>query len=174
VEAVRAQPFALSSLLLVGAGVGFLIGGVPGVSPELRTTVAAGAPSSLPTSTTAAATSSTGPPPSPAPAQAAGLHAPEEVAVVVLNGASTNGAAAEITNALAALGYVTLPPGNTDPRPQTVVLHAATYEADAAAIAAAIHLSLVAAPLTGDVVTPPEGASVVVVLGADYAELRSG
>lgn len=94
-----------------------------------------------------------------------------EVKVLVANGSGVDGAAGGTTDALEALGYVTGTPANAERVPATVVYFTTGFEAEAAALAAAI-----GAP--EDAVTPMPAvapvddlqlANVLVHLGPDLA-----
>jgi hypothetical protein len=100
---------------------------------------------------------------------------PAEVPTIVLNGSGVSGAAGSYSEVLASLGYqLTKPTGGNAATnvPSTQVLYAEGFEQEAMAVAVAIGApSLVPALLTepspGDIV----GASVVVVLGPDLANV---
>jgi len=102
---------------------------------------------------------------------------PDQVPTIVLNGSGVSGAAGNYSEVLAAAGYQLTNPtgGNVDEGknvPTTQILFAEGFELEAMAVAAAIGApNIVPAPL-GD--TPPGtivGASVVVVLGPDLANI---
>ena len=100
---------------------------------------------------------------------------PAEVPTVVLNGSGVSGAAGNYSEVLASLGYQLTDPDGANAAtnvPSTQVLYAEGFEQEAMAVAVAIGApSLVPALLTepspGDIV----GASVVVVLGPDLANV---
>lgn len=96
---------------------------------------------------------------------------PAEVKVLVANGSGVNGAAGGTTDALGALGYVTATPANAERVPETVVYYTTGFEAEAAALAAAI-----GAPAEAVTPMPPVApvddlqlANVLVHLGPDLA-----
>ena len=96
---------------------------------------------------------------------------PGEVVVLVANASGIQGAAGAQSEAIQAGGYQVLPAANASEQPATQVLATAGYEADAAALAAAI-----GAPpeSVGAVPDPPPldlaGANVLVLLGPDLAD----
>ena len=100
---------------------------------------------------------------------------PDQVPTIVLNGSGVSGAAGAYSEALASLGYqLTNPTGGNAAAnvPSTQVLYAPGFEQEALAVAQAIGApSLVPAVLTDP--SPGEilGASVVVVLGPDLANV---
>lgn len=100
---------------------------------------------------------------------------PDQVPTIVLNGSGVSGAAGAYSEALASLGYqLTNPTGGNAATnvPSTQVLYAPGFEQEALAVAQAIGApSLVPALLTEP--SPGEilGASVVVVLGPDLANV---
>jgi len=106
------------------------------------------------------------------------VRAPADVATIVLNDSGVAGAAGTYSDALAAAGYnLTNPDGaNADAEGDaaaTVIYFAPEFEAEAAAVAAVIGLPDTVEP-TALPTTPPgpiAGASVVVVLGTDLANV---
>jgi hypothetical protein len=96
---------------------------------------------------------------------------PGEVVVLVANASGVQGAAANQADAIASGGYQVLPATNAPAEVEaTQVLATAGYEADAAALAAAIGAppeSVAAMPEPPPV--DPTGAHVVVLLGPDLA-----
>lgn len=195
---MRGQRVALAVFLVLGAGLGVLIAGIPDVSPEMSTSVDAGplaltSTTEVPEADPGEAATSTLPlsPPSGAeegreggdgdeadddadgadeePAQ---VRPPEQLTLVVLNGARIEGAASELTSDLEGLGYQALTPDNTDERDRTVVAHREGSRAEAVELAAAIHESVPTEPLTPDHglegVDGIDEAQLVVLLGADY------
>jgi hypothetical protein len=98
-------------------------------------------------------------------------HAPAQVRVIVLNGGGPSGAAGTSSTALAGAGFTTLDAGNTDDVTASAVFYAETFQADAAAVAAALGITATPQALPA---TPPTGApaagqvDVVVVLGPDF------
>ncbi|MBW3615491.1 MAG: LytR C-terminal domain-containing protein [Actinobacteria bacterium] len=111
----------------------------------------------------AAATTTPAPPDTPPAA-----HAPKEVKVIVVNASGVKGAAGKASDLLKPPGYNVLAPTNAK-RGETVVYFAPGYEADAAAVAAALGLP----PATlKPLPTPPpipdsKDAQIIVVIGAD-------
>ena len=112
--------------------------------------------------TTGGATETTAPPTA---------RPPGEVVVLVANASGVQGAAGAQSEAIAAGGYQVLPAANAPEEVEaTQILATAGYEADAAALAAAI-----GAPAEAVVAMPepppldPTGAQLVVVLGPDLA-----
>jgi hypothetical protein len=108
-------------------------------------------------------------------------RAPEDVPTIVLNNSGVAGAAGGYSDALAAAGYnLTNPDGanadeaaNPGDSATTVIYFAPGFEADAAAVGAAIGAPATVVP-TALPTTPPgpiAGASVVVVLGTDLANV---
>lgn len=102
------------------------------------------------------------------------VRAPAEVSVVVLNGTSVNGAAGKYSTALGSAGYQMLEPGDAPTKiPATQVYFTEGFEQEAIAVAAAIQAPGTVTPAL--LPTPPpgevEGANVVVVIGADVANL---
>jgi hypothetical protein len=96
---------------------------------------------------------------------------PGEVVVLVANASGVQGAAANQADAIAGGGYQVLPAANAPAEVEaTQVLATAGYEADAAALAAAIGAppeSVAAMPEPPPI--DPTGAHVVVMLGPDLA-----
>lgn len=104
------------------------------------------------------------------------VRPPAEVPTIVLNGSGVTGAAAAYSTSLAAAGYqLTNPTGanaDGDNVATTVVLFASGFEAEAAAVAAAIGAPTIV-PEALPTVPPGQiaGASVVVVLGTDLGSV---
>lgn len=100
---------------------------------------------------------------------------PAEVPTIVLNGSGVSGAAGNYSEALASLGYQLTDADGANAAtnvPSTQVLYAEGFEQDAAAVAVAIGApSLVPAPLSEPSPGEIMGASVVVVLGPDLANV---
>jgi hypothetical protein len=104
---------------------------------------------------------------------------PAEVPTIVLNDSGVAGAAKKYSDALAARGYaLTNPAGENENDPSTtsevsVVYFAEGFEAEAAAVVAAIGApeTVVPAALPDPPPGPIASASVVVVLGTDLASL---
>lgn len=95
---------------------------------------------------------------------------PAEVSVAVLNGSGVSGAAGEFSDQVSELGYTTLPPGNAEPVPATVVYFTPDFQADAEDLATAIGaLPTAAVPLPEPSPVEAEDADVIVVLGEDVA-----
>ena len=161
---MRGRRWALLLLLPLGAGLGVLIAGIPNISPDMKTSVAAGRTGRtiVPTTTTTRA----------APDRAPPVHPPAEVVLIVLNGAAVDGAAGDLTAQFKELGYKTLTPSSTDPRADTLVFFRQGYEGDAMEAAAAIHSSVVTEPLDPTAFAGVEDAHLVVVIGEDYRGFR--
>ena len=96
-------------------------------------------------------------------------RAPQEVAVVVLNGSGgLKGVAGATTEKIKAKAYKTLDPGNASPVDKTVIYYGDGFQADANAVAAVLGLS--ADSVSAAPQSPPagsQGANVIVVLGKD-------
>ena len=107
------------------------------------------------------------------------VRAPAEVPTIVLNDSGVGGAAGKYSTALAALGYnLTNPTGANEKDSSTnsdvtVIYFAEGFEAEAAAVAVAIGApeTVVPAPMPPEEPGPIAGASVVVVIGLDMANL---
>lgn len=102
------------------------------------------------------------------------VRAPGEVTVVVLNGTSVAGAAGKYSTAIGSAGYQMLESGNATAQiPITQVFFTEGFELEAAAVALAAGAPATVTPAL--LPTPPPGevgaANVVVVIGADLAEL---
>jgi hypothetical protein len=100
---------------------------------------------------------------------------PAEVPVIVLNGSGVSGAAGAYSDTLGGLGYQLTDADGANANanvPTTQILYAEGFEQEAIAVAAAIGApSLVPAPLTEPSPGEIAGASVVVVLGPDLANV---
>lgn len=99
---------------------------------------------------------------------------PAEVTVIVLNGTAVSGAAGKYATALQSAGYTMLESGNAAVKiPATQVFFTEGFDVEAAAVALAIGAPATVTPAA--LPTPPPGevgaANVVVVIGADLAEL---
>jgi hypothetical protein len=98
-------------------------------------------------------------------------HPPNEVKLLVLNGAGVVGAAGRATDTLSAAGFAPLEPADAPARVEATAVYAtAGYEADAAAVAAALGAPPTSVAAVPD--PPPadlQGANVLVVLGPDVA-----
>jgi hypothetical protein len=105
------------------------------------------------------------------------LRAPADVPTIVLNDSGIAGAAGAYSNVLKSLGYqLTNPDGaNADAdgdAATTVIYFAPDFEAEAAAVATAIGApTIVPTPLPTTPPGPIAGASVVVVIGVDLANV---
>jgi hypothetical protein len=105
-----------------------------------------------------------------------GGRAPADVPTIVLNGSGVTGAAGRYSEFLTGLGYNLTNPagGNADANTETTLVYFAPgFEAEAAAVVAAIGAPATVVPATLPT-TPPgpiAGASVVVVLGSDIGNL---
>jgi hypothetical protein len=109
------------------------------------------------------AAATTVPTPTTAPAKA-----PKDVKVIVANASDVNGAAGNAKKALDPAGYNVLAPSNAPKVGETSVYFTAGFEADAAAVAAALTLP----PETVKAIPAPppfdtKGANVAVVIGSD-------
>jgi len=109
--------------------------------------------------------------------EAPAVRPPAEVPTIVLNDSGVNGAAGRYSASLASLGYqLTNPDGVTADRPgdapTTQLYFAPGFEAEAAAVAAAIGAPAIV-PEALPTVPPGQiaGANVVVVLGTDLASV---
>lgn len=100
---------------------------------------------------------------------------PAEVPTIVLNGSGVAGAAGSYSESLASLGYQLTDADGANAAanvPSTQVLYAEGFEQEAAAVAVAIGApSLLPTPLTEPSPGEIAGASVVVVLGPDLANV---
>jgi hypothetical protein len=94
---------------------------------------------------------------------------PNEVKVLVLNGAAgKTGVAARATQQLQAVNYNVLSPDNAPDAPVSTVYFTPGYQSDAQAIAGALGITTPVAPMPAPPPVPDiRGANVVVVLGAD-------
>lgn len=103
--------------------------------------------------------------------EAPAIRPPAEVAVIVANTTTVAGAAASMSEAIGAGGYVMSPPTDADPELETTqVLFAPDFEAEAQALAESIGATAEAAvPLPDPPPIDPAGAQVVVLLGRDLA-----
>ena len=123
------------------------------------------------TATTAASGGASDGGESPGTTAAPAARPPAEVTVIVANTTTVSGAAGAMSDTLAGLSYQTAGPTDADPELQnTQVLFAEGFQAEAAALAAAIQAppeSVQALPDPPPV--DPAGAQVVVMLGADLA-----
>jgi hypothetical protein len=101
-------------------------------------------------------------------------RAPAEVIVIVANASGVQGAAAEQTERIASGGYQTAPAGNAPEGTQlqtTQVMPTAGFEAEAAALAAAIGAPESAVqPLPEPPPVDLAGANILVMLGTDLAQ----
>ncbi len=101
-----------------------------------------------------------------------GGRAPADIPTIVLNGSGVTGAAGRYSEFLASLGYnLTNPAGaNADNRVDTTIVYFAPgFDAEAAALVAALGAPASVVPVTLPVAPPGPiaGASVVVVVGSD-------
>ncbi len=98
-------------------------------------------------------------------------RAPSEVTVLVANGTGIRGLGSQTADALKALSYNTLTAVDaTKALDATSVQYADGYQAEAQAIALTLGLPGTAAqPLNSPAVPDTQGASVIVLLGADLA-----
>jgi hypothetical protein len=98
-------------------------------------------------------------------------HATAQVRVIVLNGGGPPGSAGATRTTLSAAGYTTLDATDTEPDvAASVVYYTPGFEADAAAIAAAIGITAAPQPMPEPPPqnTPVGQVDVVVVLGPDF------
>ena len=100
------------------------------------------------------------------------MKSPQELTVRVGNGTRTSGAAAKVSEQLAAQGYTTRTP--TDAKVNdvaaTTVYYRGPHQAEAEVLANAIGLSaLDVLPITDPAPIEPDGAELVVIVGADQA-----
>jgi hypothetical protein len=104
-------------------------------------------------------------------------HKPAEVKVIVVNAAGgIPGIGSENTSKVEQAGFAVLPVKNADQDVDTTGLfYAAGYQADAAAVKAALGFGDVPVQAAGDPIIPEAAeAHVVVVLGKDYASVATG
>ena len=123
--------------------------------------------------------STTAPPPggggdggAPTTAPAAAARPPAEVTVLVANASGVSGAAGELTEAIAAEGYNTVPGTNAPPESDpaaTRVLHIAGFEQEAAALASAIGATGGTSAMSEPPPVDLAGAQILVILGTDLA-----
>ena len=165
----------------VSAVAGFAIAGFPGIRSQdvdslPTTTVArsgASATSSTSTSTPSTSTTSTTSTPEttiPAAAPIVIVKSPQELTVRVGNGTRTSGAAAKVSEQLAAQGYTTRTP--TDAKVNdvaaTTVYYRGPHQAEAEVLANAIGLSAVdVLPITDPSPIEPDGAELIVIVGTN-------
>lgn len=102
------------------------------------------------------------------------VRSPAEVTVIVLNGTSVGGAAGKYSTALGTAGYQMLEAGDAATKiPATQVFFTPGFEREAAAVALAAGAPATVTPAA--LPTPPPGevgaANVVIVIGADLANL---
>lgn len=167
----------------ISAVAGFAIAGFPGIRSQdadaLPTTTVERSSSSATSSTTPATTSAPTPTTtviasttSTAAAPIVVVKSPQELTVRVGNGTRTSGAAAKVSEQLAAQGYTTRTP--TDAKVNdvaaTTVYYRGPYQAEAEVLATAIGLSAgEVLPITDPAPIEPDGAELVVIVGADQA-----
>lgn len=102
------------------------------------------------------------------------VRSPAEVSVIVLNGTSVGGAAGKYSTALGSAGYQMLESGNATTKiPATQVFFTPGFEREAAAVAVAAGAPATVTPAALPTPAPGEvgAANVVVVIGADLANL---
>lgn len=97
-----------------------------------------------------------------------GLRPPNQVQVLVLNGARIAGAAGDISEELGSIGYQMLEPGNAPTQDETVIHFKPGFEGEASALVPEVSDNALVEPLQD----PPqfagtENADVVVVLGRE-------
>ena len=167
----------------ISAVAGFAIAGFPGIRSQdvdslPTTTVArsgASATSSTSTSTPSTSTTSTTSTPEttiPAAAPIVIVKSPQELTVRVGNGTRTSGAAAKVSEQLAAQGYTTRTP--TDAKVNdvaaTTVYYRGPHQAEAEVLANAIGLSAMdVLPITDPSPIDPDGAELIVIVGTNQA-----
>lgn len=107
----------------------------------------------------------------------AAVRTPAEVGVIVLNDSGVTGAAGRYSEAIGAAGYtLTNAAGETSTlpgdRPATQVLYVEGFEQEAAVLAAALGVQAAEVqPLGTTLPGPISGASLIVVLGTDLANV---
>lgn len=111
-------------------------------------------------------------PPAAMTREAVDLRSPNEVRVLVANSTGEPGAAAQVANKLVALGYLALPPTNTDAPAglaKSLLYVAEGYEDDAVAIAEVVGLEQPRLSEMADEppVNDPLDAHIIIVLGED-------
>lgn len=124
------------------------------------------------TETTAAGTPGTGGGGTPETTAAPAPRPPAEVTVLVANTTTVGGAAGGLSENLTGQGYKAAPPTDADPAlEQTQVLFAEGFQAEAAAVAAAIQAPPESVQPMPDPVPVADlaGAQVLVMLGSDLA-----
>ncbi len=164
----------------ISAVAGFAIAGFPGIRSQdvdslPTTTVArsgASATSSTSTSTPSTSTTSTPETTIPAAAPIVIVKSPQELTVRVGNGTRTSGAAAKVSEQLAAQGYTTRTP--TDAKVNdvaaTTVYYRGPHQAEAEVLANAIGLSAMdVLPITDPSPIDPDGAELIVIVGTNQA-----
>ena len=167
----------------ISAVAGFAIAGFPGIRSQdadaLPTTTVERSSSTATSSTTttgpsATTTSTTGiaSTTSTAAAPIVVVKSPQELTVRVGNGTRTSGAAAKVSERLAALGYTTRTPTDSKLKdvPATTVYYRGPHQAEAEVLANAIGLSAVdVLPITDPSPIEPDGAELIVIVGTDQA-----
>jgi hypothetical protein len=113
-----------------------LVGAVSDPSDEAAPTTTLATPPAPTTTASTEAPSSTTAAPDPAETTAPAVRPPDQVRVLVVNGAGIQGVARRISDGIAAAGYPTLPPGNTDRRSVSTLYVRLGYDQECAAIVA--------------------------------------
>lgn len=170
----------------ISAVAGFAIAGFPGIRSQdadaLPTTTVERSSSSATSSTTTASISTTttttptttviASTSSTAAAPIVVVKSPQELTVRVGNGTRTSGAAAKVSEQLAAQGYRTRTP--TDAKVNdiaaTTVYYWGPHQAEAGVLANAIGLSVLdVLPITDPSPIEPDGAELIVIVGTNQA-----
>lgn len=155
---MRGRPFLILAAVLVASGViGVAIAGLPESPPD------AGSQISLESTTSAPETTTTTRP---------AVQPPEDVTVLVVNGANAAGLAGSLSDSIEENGYEVLTPTNTAVTETTVVYHRDGFIDNARELAELVpvvdaepELELFADPLP---VEEAENADIVIVVGTDH------
>ncbi len=170
----------------ISAVVGFAIAGFPGIrsqdadalpttTVERSSSVATSSttsPSASTTSTTTPTTTVIASTRSTAAAPIVVVKSPQELTVRVGNGTRTSGAAAKVSEQLAAQGYRTRTPtdAKVNDLAATTVYYRGPHQAEAEVLASAIGLSaLDVLPITDPSPIEPDGAELIVIVGTNQA-----
>ncbi|CAB4802187.1 unannotated protein [freshwater metagenome] len=170
----------------ISAVVGFAIAGFPGIrsqdadalpttTVERSSSVATSSttsPSASTTSTTTPTTTVIASTRSTAAAPIVVVKSPQELTVRVGNGTRTSGAAAKVSEQLAAQGYTTRTPtdAKVNDLAATTVYYRGPHQAEAEVLANAIGLSAMdVLPITDPSPIEPDGAELIVIVGTNQA-----
>lgn len=170
----------------ISAVVGFAIAGFPGIrsqdadalpttTVERSSSVATSSttsPSASTTSTTTPTTTVIASTRSTAAAPIVVVKSPQELTVRVGNGTRTSGAAAKVSEQLAAQGYTTRTPtdAKVNDLAATTVYYRGPHQAEAEVLANAIGLSAIdVLPITDPSPIEPDGAELIVIVGTNQA-----